>query len=328
MILGVFFVTSCGEPAAEIHPSKVDMNLTVKSGEWVQVEAGEFLSGFNEHHIDIDYNYEIMKTEVTNQEYVNYLNDALAVKKISVNNESEVMGNYHGDILGGGVDEYGVVGKVGRHEKLIKNQDYQYYNLAGERARISFINGEFVVVKGYENFPVVYVSWMGAYAFADFYGWRLPQKLEWEKAARGTEGNSYPFGNFEIGPDNGPLYGNYHHSGDPFDSFNGLTPIGFYNGQTHGDFKTEDSKSPYGCYDIAGNAGEWTGDILRGSHQRYIMGGTMMEYGFEMRSATENSGVPGFDDDETGYNKPYMSFQVGFRCARGEQGEIHGGSSH
>ncbi|MBL7022691.1 MAG: SUMF1/EgtB/PvdO family nonheme iron enzyme [Candidatus Marinimicrobia bacterium] len=321
MIGGIFFITSCGEPAPEIHPSEVTMNLNVKSGDWVPVPVGEFLSGFNEHRVDIDYDFEIMKTEVTNAEFAKYLNDATAKGLIYIK-ENEVWGNYHGDILGGGIDEHGVAGNIGRHEKLVKNQDYQYYNLAGKRARITFVNNQFVVSKGYENFPVVYVSWMGANAFADFYGWRLPLKLEWEKAARWTDGRSYPFGNFELGPDNGPKYGNYHHSGDPFDSFNGLTPIGFYNGQTHGDFETKDSKSKYGCYDMAGNAGEWTGDIVRGSHQRYIMGGTMMEYAFEMRSATENSGVPGFDDDETGYNKPYMSFQVGFRCARGNLGNI------
>ena len=306
MIGGIFFITSCGEPAPEIHPSKIKMNLTVNPGEWVSVPAGEFISGLNGHHLDMDYDFEIMKTEVTNSEFAQYLNAAYSQEKIYVKN-GNVMGHYKGDVFGGG-------GDVGRHEKRVPAQDYEYYNLNGVRARIQFSDGAFSVASGYENFPATYVSWTGAYAHADFYGWRLPLKYEWEKAARGTDGRSYPFGNFEPTPE----YGNYHHSHDPFDSFNGLTPIGFYNGNTHGDFSTKDSKSPYGCYDMAGNVAEWTGDLIIGSHQRYIYGGSMMEYGFEMRSYTENSGVMGHVDDEVGYVPPYMSFQVGFRCVRSE----------
>ncbi len=315
LILGSIII-SCGKPANEIHPSKIDMSLTVNPGEWVSVPSGEYLSGFNAHSVNIDYDFEIMKTEVTNFEFAQYLNEAFLNKNIYIKN-NEVWGNYHGDEF-----------HNGRHEKHVNNQDFQYYNLNGERARINYKDGYFSVEDGYYNFPVTYVSWPGAFAFANFYGWRLPLKHEWEKSARGINDQSYPFGNFELGPDNGPQYGNYHHSGDPFDDFNGLTPIGFYNGNKHGDFQTKDSKSPFGCYDMAGNVAEWTGDIVKGSHQRYIMGGSMMEYAFEMRSATENSGVPGFVDDEVGYVKPYMSFQVGFRCVRGKKGNIIESGSH
>jgi len=306
MVLPLIFFMSCGKPAAEIHPSNIDMNLTVKPGEWVPVPAGEFISGYNGHHVDISYDYEIMKTEVTNKEYADYLNEAYKAEKIYVKS-GNVLGHYKGDIFGGG-------GPIGRHEKRVPAQDYEYYNLSGERARIIFADGEFYVVTGYENFPTTYVSWVGAFAFSEHYGWRLPLKHEWEKAARGTDGRSYPHGNF----DPIPAFCNYHHSKDPFDKFNGVTPIGFYNGNTHGDFKTKNAQSPYGCYDMAGNVAEWTGDLVIGSHQRYIYGGSMMEYGFEMRSFTENSGVMGHVDDETGYVPPYMSFQVGFRCVRSE----------
>lgn len=306
MILPLIFFIGCGEMAPEVHPSKMDMNLTVKPGEWVSVPAGEFISGYNGHHTDIPYDYEIMKTEVTNAEYAQYLNDAIGAGKIYVEGES-VKGGYKGDVFGGG-------GPVGRHEKEVVKGDYEYYNLAGERARITWGKGRFYLKPGYENFPAAYVSWAGAYAFAEFYGWRLPLKHEWEKAARGTEGQSYPHGNFDPTPE----YCNYHHSKDPFDKFNGLTPVGFYNGKTHDGFKTVNAQSPYGCYDMAGNVAEWTGDLVIGSHQRYIYGGSMMEYPFEMRSYTENSGVMGHMDDETGYVPPYMSFQVGFRCVRSD----------
>ncbi len=306
MILPLIFFIGCGDPAPVVHPSKIQMNLTIQPGEWVSVPAGEFISGYNEHHVDIPYDFEIMKTEVTNAEYAQYLNEAIGAGKIYVEAET-VKGAYKGDVFGGG-------GPVGRHEKEVVPGDYEYYNLAGDRARITWGKGRFYIQPGYENFPVTYVSWAGANAFADFYGWRLPLKHEWEKAARGTSGQSYPHGNFDPTPE----YCNYHHSKDPFDKFNGLTPVGFYNGETHNGFKTVNAQSPYGCYDMAGNVGEWTGDLVIGSHQRYIYGGSMMEYAFEMRSFTENSGVMGHLDDETGYVLPYMSFQVGFRCVRSD----------
>lgn len=302
MILGSFFIMNCsGKVAEDVNPRSVKMNLTVNPNSWAKIESGKFISGFNEHEIEIDYDYEIMITEVTNSQFADFLNEALDTL-IYVKN-GEVFGNYHGDEF-----------HNGRHEKHVTNQDYQYYNLNGEKARIRFSGGKFSVSEGYENFPVNYVSWMGANAYANFYDYRLPLKHEWEKAARGTDGRSYPHGNSEPTSE----WANYHHSGDPFDKSNGLTPVGFYNGEKHGGFQTKNSKSPFGCYDMAGNVAEWTGDIIKGSHQRYIKGGSMMEYAFELRSYVENSGVPGFVDEEVGYVKPYMSFQVGFRCVKSQ----------
>jgi formylglycine-generating enzyme required for sulfatase activity len=124
---------------------------------------------------------------------------------------------------------------------------------------------------------VTYVTWYGANAYANYYGYRLPTVFEWEKAARGQDGRAYPFIHEPTSE-----RANYHHSHDPFDKANGTTPVGFYNGEKQGDFQTFNSPSPYGCYDMAGNVAEWLGNILHGSHLRLFYGGSMMSYALDV----------------------------------------------
>ena len=289
IILMFLILANCGTPAPDINPKSIDMKLNVDPNSWVSVPAGPFIVGYNGNNASIDYEYEIMVTEVTYSQYTDYLNEALAVGKINID-ENKITGYYKGDAF-----------HNMRHEFLIEeSNDYLYYDLDGIKTRIILNDGVFSVVDGYLNFPVSYVTWYGANAYADFYGYRLPTVFEFEKAARGEDGRAYPF-IAEPSPDRA----NYHHSHDPFDKANGTTPVGFYNGEKHSDFQTVDSPSPVGCYDIAGNVAEWLGTIQHGSHLRLIYGGSMMNYAYDLRSFTENSSVP-----------EYASFAVGFRCVR------------
>ncbi len=259
---------------------------------WNSIPAGEFLSGQHEHRTAVDYDYQMMVTPVTNAQFARFLTDALASGEIKRGNVG-IIDYYPGDVF------HSV-----KHEIEISAGDYLLLPLDKDELRLVEDGDGFQSKTGYENHPVTMVTWFGAQAYCQFYGWRLPSEIEWEKAARGTDNRPFPWGETIDSH-----YANYYGSRDPFEVKTGklgdTTPVGYYNGQTYSGFATLDSASPYGLYDMVGNVWEWTADVYKAQHYRYLRGGSKADYGYNLRVWTRNNAAP-----------DYYSPNVGFRCAR------------
>jgi len=159
-----------------------------------------------------------------------------------------------------------------------------------------------------EDHPVVQVSWVDAMAYCEWAGGSLPTEAQWEKAARGTDGRTYPWGNVFDG-----TWLNYCdarcESGDRDfdDGYRYTAPVGSYPAGI----------SPYGALDMAGNVWEWTADRYdedyyadspaqnpagpESGQYRVLRGGSWNHDRSGMRAAYRLEGSPGDRVDNFGY---------------------------
>ncbi|MFI9580312.1 formylglycine-generating enzyme family protein [Streptomyces sp. NPDC052236] len=172
---------------------------------------------------------------------------------------------------------------------------------------------DYYVNQRYGAFPATCVSWWSAYAFAAFEGKRLPSALEWEAAARGTDGRLFPWGDDS---DGAPINCADTWVGRPVVTFHAwqqefaqqalrtawVTPVD----------ERPANRSPYGVEDMAGNIWEWTSTSLDDPGEAVLCGGS---YDNPMRAVqTSSKGI---------YRKRGGSNAVGFRCVQDiDQSEV------
>ena len=160
-------------------------------------------------------------------------------------------------------------------------------------AEFAEFDSTFKFPKGLENSPAV-VNWFMADAYAKSIGKRLPTEKEWEKAARGTDGRMFPWGN-------------------SFDE----TFVAWDHKDERGSAIAK-PQSPYGCYDMSGSVWEWTSDWYKPYSGNII---PMEEYGEKYKVMRGGSNFNNFSFMRTSqryYLLPdkISKYFVGFRCVK------------
>ncbi len=213
----------------------------------VEVPAGVFLYGDDKHKENIEQPFYIDVYPVTNSQYADFMK----------------AGGYSDDKYWS--DE----GRKLREKNNIKEP--QYWN---------------DIRWNPPKYPVVGITYYEAEAYANWAGKRLPTEKEWEKAAKGTDGRKYPWGN-EFDKSKCNIY----ESGINMTSRVDRYPNGI---------------SPYGCYDMAGNVWEWTDSWYDNEKKNKVLRGG--SWG-DARSVARCAFRGRFGPNDRNFN-------IGFRCAR------------
>jgi len=162
----------------------------------------------------------------------------------------------------------------------------------------------------YDNYPALYINWSQASIYCDWAERRLPTEAEWEKAARGTDGRIYPWGNEFPNPD--------------------LANFGGFLGDTTAVGSYPAGASPYGAMDMAGNVWEWVYDwydpeYYENSPRRNPQGPESGSFHIERGGCWRPSEKPIRSTYRGWYTPPFLGSVVvahnydGFRCAASEE---------
>ena len=181
--------------------------------------------------------------------------------------------------------------------------DRAFIEMDDTDARIGIVDGRFAPEPGFADHPVSESTWQGAVAFCAWRGARLPTEAEWEAAARGKEGRTYPWGETPPTPEHA-VFGRGRGETDPVGSH-------------------QKGATPEGVFDLAGNEAEWTSSLFK-------------PYPYDATDGREDPNAPGervtrggdhvFDvapDQLTGTFRDGFSRDprrghrhIGFRCAK------------
>src|SRR3990172_5516782 len=177
----------------------------------------------------------------------------------------------------------------------VTNAQYKKFITAtGYPAPSGWENGKYL--PGKANNPVLYVSWHDAKAYAKWAGKRLPTEEELEKAARGTDGRTYPWGNKYDPVLTSTAESVMENIEEGICNVTTGIPVGTAKGDV----------SPYGVHDMGGNVREWTdSSFIAGMEEKVVKGGSWVDLSPKARSASRD----GVDPNGT-------SHIIGFRCVR------------
>ena len=194
--------------------------------------------------------FKISSTEITNQQYVDFLNSAYTAGWISVSAQqtSDPCGMYTENMVVGSGSapnagkiflQLGETGGCtsGGESEHIDNKSWIAFDASSNKFDL--------LDNAKANWPVNWVKWYGAHAFAEYYKVKLPTEAQWEFAARGGQQLQYP-------TDDGSLSASKA-------NYNGDTP-GVYNATGHAVAVGSYPANPFGLYDMGGNVWEWCRD--------------------------------------------------------------------
>ncbi len=200
----LIFLTACGSATEPLQQSRV---WEKDQKEMVLIPAGEFLMGTN------------LKDEGNTHQQIG------TVKPLYLDQQPE----HKVHLPAYYIDQYEVT-----------NSEYKRFLDASDFPYLPSNWAEGVIPDGEKELPVTNISWMEAWAYAQWAGKDLPTEAQWEKAARGTDGRTFPWGNeYEKGVANVGI-----------DGAKKLMPGGSFPKDV----------SVYQVYDMAGNVMEWTRD--------------------------------------------------------------------
>ena len=234
------FVVFASQWLDESHPDPCGM-------EWVYIDD----PGIPDHEGFTGY---MSKYETTNAQYCQFLNAALASEDVTVGSDNIV---YGANGSNSGADFVG--------EIYFDTYPVDFYS------QITYSDGVFSIRSrdGYDmsNHPVLTVSWYGATAFCNYYGYRLPTEWEWQAVA--DYDYTYTYGCGTMIDQSKANY--YSYDDDHYANPLGLTlwpytsPVNYY--LSYG----------YGMNDMAGNVWEWTSSIYSGSYH-IVRGGSWFSF--------------------------------------------------
>lgn len=183
----------------------------------------------------------------------------------------------------------------------VTNEMYSKCVLAGQCDPPGASTMDYFRIPAYAKHPVVYVNWEMANTYCSWAGRRLPTEAEWEKAARGTDAFTYPWGE-GIDCDKANYQSSCVHE---------TSPVGSYVSY----------KSPYGVYDMAGNVWEWVNDwYADGYYYNSPSSNPVGPDTGQYRSSRGGSWASDASNARSAFrgrlDPSSMSYYGGFRCAR------------